>query len=75
MEKAKKSSTEATLLSNKIVQAKYATKEDLSTSYSREERKLYQRIIGVIDSFFADDPKIAESLREKIKQELSVKKK
>ena len=75
LERAKKSSSEATLLSNKIVQAKYATKEDLSTSYSREERKLYQRIIGVIDSFFADDPKIAESLREKIKQELSVKKK
>jgi molecular chaperone HtpG len=75
LEKARKSSSEAVSLSNKIVQAKYATKEDLPTSYSREERKLYQRIISVIDSFFTNDPKIAENLREKIKQELSVKKK
>ena len=34
--------------------ADYATKNDLPSSYSREERKLYQRIIKVIDSFFID---------------------
>ena len=64
-----------TSLNKKIVNADYATKHDLPTSYSRDERKLYQRIITVIDTFFADDPKTAEKLREAIKNELSVKKK
>lgn len=64
-----------TTLNTKIINASYATKNDLPSSYSREERKLYQRIIAVIDSYFTDDPKTAESLREKIKSELSVKKK
>lgn len=64
-----------TTLNTKIVNAGYATKNDLPSSYSRDERKLYQRIISVIDTYFADDPKTAESLREKIKTELSVKKK
>lgn len=62
-------------LNTKIVNAGYATKNDLPSSYSRDERKLYQRIISVIDIYFADDPKTAEALREKIKSELSVKKK
>jgi hypothetical protein len=64
-----------TTLNKKIVNADYATKHDLPTSYSRDERKLYQRIIAVIDTFFAEDPKMAEKLREAIKSELSVKKK
>lgn len=62
-------------LSTKIVNAGYATKKDLPSSYSRDERKLYQRIITVIDSFFIDEPETAEKLREAIKSELSVKKK
>lgn len=62
-------------LNKKIVNAGYATKNDLPSSYSRDERKLYQRIIAVIDLYFAEDPKTAESLREKIRTELSVKKK
>lgn len=62
-------------LNTKIVNAKYATKNDLPSSYSRDERKLYQRIISVIDAYFTDDPKTAEALREKIKSELNVKKK
>lgn len=64
-----------TSLNKKIVNADYATKHDLPTSYSRDERKLYQRIITVIDTFFTEDPKTAEKLREAIKSELSVKKK
>ena len=64
-----------TALNTKIVNAEYATKNDLPSSYSRDERKLYQRIITVIDTYFAEDPKTAEALREKIKSELSVKKK
>ena len=64
-----------TVLNKKIVNAGYATKNDLPSSYSRDERKLYQRIISVIDTYFTDDPKTAEALREKIKSELSVKKK
>lgn len=64
-----------TSLNTKIVNAGYATKNDLPSSYSRDERKLYQRIISVIDIYFTDKPKIAEELREKIKSELSVKKK
>ena len=64
-----------TAINKKIVNADYATKNDLPTSYSRDERKLYQRIIAVIDTFFADAPQTAEELREAIKSELSVKKK
>lgn len=64
-----------TAINKKIVNAGYATKNDLPSSYSRAERKLYQRIISVIDTYFTDNPKIAEELRERIKMELSVKKK
>lgn len=64
-----------TALNTKIVNAGYATKNDLPSSYSRDERKLYQRIISIIDSYFASEPQTAEALREKIKFELSVKKK
>lgn len=62
-------------LSTKIINAGYATKQDLPSSYSRDERKLYQRIIAVIDNFFTDEPETAEKLRDVIKSELSVKKK
>jgi len=41
----------------------------------RDERKLYQRIIAIIDEFFADDPDTAKTLREKLKAELRVKRK
>lgn len=64
-----------TTLSTKIIKAGYATKNDLPSSYSRDERKLYQRIISVIDAYFVDSPRVAEELREKIKIELSEKKK
>ncbi|OPX45751.1 chaperone protein HtpG [Ruminiclostridium hungatei] len=63
------------VLSTKIINADYATKKDLPTSYSRDERNLYQRIIAVIDDFFASDPETAVKLRKTIKSELSVKKK
>jgi len=61
-------------INNRIINADYATKGDLPTSYSRDERKLYQRIITVIDNFFANDSVTASDLREAIKTELSVKK-
>lgn len=64
-----------TLLNQKVVNADYSTKNDLPSSYSRDERKLYQRIITVIDTFFVEDPQTAEKLHEVIKSELSVKKK
>ena len=64
-----------TSLNKKVINADYATKHDLPTSYSRDERKLYQRIISVIDTFFIEEPETAEKLREAIKSELSVKKK
>lgn len=62
-------------INKKIVNAGYATKNDLPSSYSRAERKLYQRIISVIDTYFTNDQKTAEDLRAKIKTELSSKKK
>lgn len=62
-------------MSKKIIGAEYATKSDLPSSYSRAERKLYQRIIAIIDTYFADDPETAENLRGKIKAELRAKKK
>lgn len=64
-----------TSLNKKVVNADYATKHDLPSSYSRDERKIYQRIITVIDTFFTEEPQTAEKLREAIKSELSVKKK
>ena len=68
-------SKKVTALSNKIINAEYATKYDLPSSYGRKEKKLYQNIIKVIDAFFSEDPQTAEKLREAIKTELSVKKK
>lgn len=70
-----KASQKVTLLSTKIINADYSTKNDLPSSYSREERKLYQRIITIIDNFFEKEPQKAEELRKAIKIELSVKKK
>lgn len=58
-----------------ITDADYATKNDLPSSYSRAERNLYQRMIAVIDLYFKDKPEVASELHERIKQELSVKKK
>ena len=58
-----------------IVSADYATKNDLPSSYSREERKLYQRIIAIIDFYFGNDTQTASALRDRIKAELSEKKK
>lgn len=51
-----------TSLNKKIVNAGYATKNDLPSSYSRDERKLYQRIISVIDAYFTDDPKTCRGI-------------
>lgn len=62
-------------LAARIINAEYGTKYDLDSSYSRDERKLYQRIIAIIDEFFADDPDTAKALRERLKAELRVKKK
>ncbi len=62
-------------LATRIVNAEYGTKNDLDSSYSRDERKLYQRIIAIIDEFFANDPDTAKALREKLKAELRMKKK
>lgn len=62
-------------LAARIINAEYGTKYDLDSSYSRDERKLYQRIIAIIDEFFADDPDAAKALRERLKAELRVKKK
>lgn len=62
-------------LKNEIIDSDYSTKKDIPSSYSRQERKVYQRIIEVIDRFFVDEPDIASKLREAIKEELSIKKK
>lgn len=75
LEQTETAAKRVTSLNKKIVNADYATKYDLPTSYGRAERKLYQRIIIVIDTFFSGDPEVAEKLREAIKNELSVKKK
>jgi len=39
----------------KIINADYATKFDLPTTYTKAERKVYQRIIHVIDDFFGNN--------------------
>lgn len=75
LSQTEKAEKDATSLNKNIINADYATKSDLPSSYSRSERKLYQRIITVIDSFFTDDAQMAELLREAIKTELNRKKK
>lgn len=75
IKQAEESEKIAVQVSNKIINADYATKRDLPTSYSNDERKVYQRIIQVIDAFFTNDPDTASKLREAIKTELSAKKK
>ncbi len=75
LKESKKEEEKAASIATKIVKADYATKYDLPSSYGREERKIYQRIIEVIDSYFCNTPETASSLREAIKKELSVKKK
>ena len=75
LDKTKKATQDAVNISTKIVKADYATKGDLPSSYSRDERKLYQRIIEVVDSFFAEEHETAEKLRAAIIQELRAKKK
>lgn len=79
IEKTLSQTEKATKNSNKynakIVNADFATKNDLPSSYSRDERKLYQRIISVIDSYFSNTPERAEELRKKIIDELRTKKK
>lgn len=62
-------------LATRIINTEYGTKYDLDSSYSRDERKLYQRIIAIIDEFFVDDSDTAKALRERLKAELRVKKK
>jgi len=73
--KAEVCDKQALALDNEIVNADYATKNDLPTSYSKGERSIYQRIIEIIDNFFADQIDIAEQLRAVIKAGLSDKKK
>lgn len=72
---ADESEKAAVQIGNKIINADYATKGDLPTSYSKDERKIYQRIIEVIDAFFCEQPEYANKLRDAIKSELMVKKK
>lgn len=58
---------------NKIINADYATKKDLPSSYSKEERRIYQIIIKVIDENV--DEETAKFLRTKIREELAISKK
>jgi len=62
-------------LETELINLPTKTKEELDSSYSRAERKLYARIIESIYSFFKDDISIADKLKEKIISDLKVKKK
>ena len=59
-------------LENEIIDAPYSTKCDLPSSYSKDVRKVYERIISVIDTYFANDKETAKNLRIKIVEELAV---
>ena len=71
-EKAEKDIVE---IENIIVNAETATKYDLDSSYSRDERKLYHKIVESIYSFFKEDMQTADKLKQKILDDLKVKKK
>lgn len=75
LNKATAAAKKIVALTNKVVNADYATKNDLPSSYNRDERKLYQRIIEIIDMFFENDPETAKRLRTEIVNGLKVKKK
>jgi len=57
---------------NTIIDAPYSTKCDLPSSYPNEVRKVYERIIAVIDAYFVQDIETAKNLRTKIIEELAV---
>lgn len=75
LQQSESATQKVTTINTKIISADYATKNDLPSSYSRAERKIYQRIISIIDTYFENEPQIAEELRAKIKTELGAKKK
>lgn len=62
-------------IETQIINAPTATKYDLDSSYNRDERKLYGRIIESIYSYFESDTSTADKLKEKIQFDLKVKKK
>lgn len=61
------------IVETKITNADYVTKNDLPTSFSKEERKIYQEVIAVIDENVDND--IAVMLRRKILERLTASKK
>ncbi|TEB16262.1 Chaperone protein HtpG [Pelotomaculum sp. FP] len=71
-ESAKK---EIVQLETKLINIPTATKSDLDSSYSRAERKIYDRIIESIYAYFSSNIEIADKLKEKILSDLKVKKK
>lgn len=75
LDKTEKATKKVSELSTKIINAEYSTKHDLPSSYSRDERKIYQNIIEIIDEFFSSDPETAKKLHEFIKNKLGVNKK
>lgn len=75
LQKSKSSGQEAITLATQVAESAYATKNDLPSSYGREERRLYQKIIRVIDVFFTGDHDAAERLRQAIIDDLRSKNK
>lgn len=75
IKESQKAEEQSNKLSSEIIDAEYATKHDLPSSYSRLERKMYQKIIMIIDDYFKDEQDIAEHLRAAIKKGLSINKK
>lgn len=72
----KAESAEKTIVSieNKIVNSIPRTRNDLPTSYSGKERKLYGRIIESVYEYFGDDTEQAEKLKDKILSDIKEKK-
>ena len=58
----------------KIINTTLKTRNDLPSSYSGKERKLYSKIIESIYDYFGDDIKEAEKLKEKILFDIKEKK-
>jgi molecular chaperone HtpG len=62
-------------ISQKIIDAQYSTKYMLPSSYNRDQRRVFSRVLEVVDAFFTNDTKTADALKDALISELSKLKK
>jgi len=62
-------------ISQRIIDAEYTTKYVLPSSYNKDQRRVFSKVLEVLDIFFKDDVKTAECLKDALIAEFSKRKK